>query len=516
MSDKIIVTNASALAKKYGSKGLKSVLEAVAALVAADKARSLSTQLVDISDAAKMKKFGGAAVTTPSSQRQCKDAVDAIFKSQKPDYLVLLDGPDVVPHLELTNPTPGDKDKNVPSDLPYASDAPFTKRDAAAYAAVTRVVGRIPGITGANDPDFLIGQLKAAASFKSRKRNDYLPHFAISAEVWKQSTSESAENIFGSNSVRTCPPTGTPSVTKMLSPLAHFINCHGAPVDPQFYGQQGDRYPVSLTSDDVAKGAKRNVIVAAECCFGAQLYDPILAQGKLPISNAYLRAGAVGFLGSTNTAYGPAEGNGAADLLTQYFLIDAIAGASLGRAFLQARQKFVLREKMEDPVNLKTLAQFILLADPSLQPSLGDQAAAKAAAAVIDPSAARETRRIALTAAGKSAASSSGFPGKRIARPPTALHKLILKIARKRGLRAGRTNIEAFQVVGGEDYGKEMKARGVEQKVIMVVEHKQPAAKASAKARLTARKSAALPTTRILVAHAQDNRVVEVAEYVRR
>jgi hypothetical protein len=510
MPDKVIVTNSSALSKKYGAKGLKAVLEAVSDLAAADKARGLSTQLVDISDAARMKKFRGAPVTSPGNQRQCKDAVDAIFRSAKPDYLVILDGPDVVPHLELNNPTPGDKDKSVPSDLPYASDAPFTKKDAAAYAAVTRVVGRIPGVTGAKEPDFLVNQIKVAASFKSRKRGDYLPPFAISAEVWEKSTEESVQNIFGSNAIRNCPPTGTPGVAKMLSPLAHFINCHGAQVDPQFYGQHGNRYPVSMTSDDVEKGAKRNTIVAAECCFGAQLYDPTFADGKWPISNAYLRAGAVGFFGSTNTAYGPAEGNGAADLLTQYFVIDALAGASLGRACLQARQKFVLGQKMEDPINLKTLAQFILLADPSLQPCLSDRPDAKAVAAVIDQSAARATRRVALVVAGKSAADSSGFPGKKVVRPPIKLHNLVLKIARQRGIRAGRKNVEAFHVVGGEDYGKEMKARGVEQKVFVVIDHKEPR-------RTTGeRGSTVLPMTHVLVAHAQDNRVIEVAEYVRR
>jgi hypothetical protein len=510
MPDKIIVTNSSALSKKYGAKGLKAVLEAVSDLAAADKARGLSTQLVDISDAAKMKKFRGVPVTSPGNQRQCKDAVDAIFRSAKPDYLVILDGPDVVPHLELNNPTPGDKDKSVPSDLPYASDAPFTKKDAAAYAAVTRVVGRIPGVTGAKEPDFLVNQIKAAARFKSRKRDDYLPHFAISAEVWGKSTEESVQNIFGSNSIRSCPPTGTPAVAKMLSPLAHFINCHGAPVDPKFYGQRGNKYPVSMTSDDVANGAKRGTIAAAECCFGAQLYDPIQAEGKLPISNAYLRAGAIGFFGSTNTAYGPPEGNGAADLLAQYLVIDALAGASLGRACLQARQKFVLGQKMEDPINLKTLAQFILLADPSLQPCLSDRPDAKAVAAVIDHSAARATRRVALVAAGKSAADSSGFPGKKVVRPPTKLHNLVLKIARQRGLRAGRKNVDAFHVVGGEDYGKEMKARGVEQKVFVVIDHKEPRRTKGEQG------STVLPMTHVVVAHAQDNRVIEVAEYVRR
>src|SRR3981189_3547968 len=124
MPDKVIVTNSSALSKKYGAKGLKAVLEAVSDLAAADKARGLSTQLVDISDAAKMKKFRGVPVTSPGNQRQCKDAVDAIFRSAKPDYLVILDGPDVVPHLEMHNPTPAAKDKRVPSALPYAVEGP--------------------------------------------------------------------------------------------------------------------------------------------------------------------------------------------------------------------------------------------------------------------------------------------------------------------------------------------------------------------------------------------------------
>lgn len=55
-----------------------------------------------------------------------------------------------------------------------------------------------------------------------------------------------------------------------------------------------------------------------------------------------------------------------------------------------------------------------------------------------------------------------------------------------------------------------MKARGVKQKVLMLIEHHTPRGKAMK----------AMPTgpqqTRVFVAHAQDNRVVEVAEYVRR
>ena len=123
---------------------------------------------------------------------------------------------------------------------------------------------------------------------------------------------------------------------------------------PHFYGQRGKNYPVAMASADVSAGTKRNTIIAAECCYGAQLFDPQQADNVLPICNSYLEAGAIAFLGSTTIAYGDSDGNSAADLLTQDFIINALSGASFVRAFLQARQKFVQTQKMEDPVNVKT------------------------------------------------------------------------------------------------------------------------------------------------------------------
>ncbi len=508
MSDKILVSNSAALTSKYGADGVGTIQNAVNDLIAADKDRGLVTQMVDISDKATMKKFGGAAVTASQSGRQTKAAIDAIYASAKPDYIVILDCDDVIPHIDLNNPASEDGDATVPSDLPYASDAPFTNRDIATYTAVTRVVGRIAGIRGATAPDCLVKQLKIAAKFKTGKRADYLPYFGISAEPWQKSTTQSINNIFGNNAIKVCPPTESPNTSKMLAPLAHFINCHGGSVDPQFYGQHGDNYPVSLTSDDVSNGAKRDTVVAAECCYGAQLFDPTDAGSSLPISNAYLDAGAVGYFGSSTLAYGPAAGNGAADLITQYFLIDMLDGASLGRACLQARQKFVQTQKMADHVNLKTLGQFILLADPSLQPCAEEGPEVKMMAKAIDHSAARKRRRVALAAFGKAAADSSAFPGKKVARLSDTLHKLVRRIARQRGFRATK-KFAAFHVVGGESYGKAMKARDVEPKVLLLVEHMQTRGKPEK------RPKGVIPT-RIMIAHTQDGRIIDIAEYTNR
>jgi hypothetical protein len=80
--------------------------------------------------------------------------------------------------------------------------------------------------------------------------------------------------------------------------------------------------------------------------------------------------GAYGYFGSSTIAYGPSEGNGAADLITQYFLLAILDGASLGRAALLARQQFVRQTAELDPIDLKTLGQFSLLGDPSIHPAV--------------------------------------------------------------------------------------------------------------------------------------------------
>ncbi|MEP7021002.1 MAG: hypothetical protein ABI808_10145 [Pseudonocardiales bacterium] len=83
---------------------------------------------------------------------------------------------------------------------------------------------------------------------------------------------------------------------------------------------------------------------------------------------SYLLAGAAGVFGASTVAYGPASANEYADVLCRLFLEEVLGGASLGRAALSARQRFVQGQTFLDPTDLKTLVQFDLLGDPSLQP----------------------------------------------------------------------------------------------------------------------------------------------------
>jgi hypothetical protein len=88
----------------------------------------------------------------------------------------------------------------------------------------------------------------------------------------------------------------------------------------------------------------------------------------LGICQTYLGNGAYACFASSTIAYGPASGNDQADLICQDFLKHVRAGASVGRACLQARLDYVARAVVIGGVDLKTLAQFGLMGDPALTP----------------------------------------------------------------------------------------------------------------------------------------------------
>jgi hypothetical protein len=364
MAKKLIVTSERALRAKYGEAGWKKIEKAVKALVKADQARGLETRLVSLDGTA-----GHGA--KPGDAPSFKTAFDAAFvEAGRPEYALILGGPDVVPLQELQNPAKDD-DPSVPSDLPYAGDAPAGD-DVEQFVAPSRVVGRIPDLPGGKDPARLVALLERAAGWAPLTRKSYGSFFGLTAAEWKKSTTLSLQALFGKASKpKVSPKEGPKWKAADLSARAHFINCHGAPADAQFYGQSGNAYPVAHHSVLLAGRVKPGTVVAAECCYGAEVYQPTGDEG---ICTTYLDQGAIGFMGSTTVAYGPADSNGSADLVCRYFMQEVLGGASLGRAMLAARQRFAEAAAPISPIDLKTLAQFYLLGDPSLQ-AIGTTAA---------------------------------------------------------------------------------------------------------------------------------------------
>jgi hypothetical protein len=373
--DKVIVTNLGALKAKYGAKGVTAITKAIDALIAADKQRGLRTQLIGIDVASEMKKLAAPLVKKANNRKQNKAAIDGIYRSLAPDYLLLLGAIDVIPHQDPTNPlylpSGPDQDQFAFGDLPYACEAAYSQRPED-FVGPTRVVGRLPDVTGGQDPTYLITLLKTAAGYKPIDHDQFTNYFAITAEIWKSSTKLSLTNTFGNNKALRNVPHEKPSwAAKLLKSPVHFFNCHGAIGDARFFGQPAsgkEDFPVAHDAAYVDGKLLEGVIAAAECCYGGELYGLSATQTQLSLCNTYLANKSYGFFGSTTIAYGPSTGNGQADLICQYFLQNLLEGSSLGRAVLEARQKFVRTASPPDPADLKTLMQFNLYGDPSITP----------------------------------------------------------------------------------------------------------------------------------------------------
>jgi len=456
MSKKVVVTNFIVLKSKYGSAGVAKIKSALKAVIAADAKRGFETSVIDLSNAAAMRKVGGKKVTSFSSTKQNKDAVDAIYRASAPEYLVLLGAPDVIPHIDLLNPVYGsdDPDRFAPGDLPYACEAAYSQ-NVQDFIGPTRVVSRIPDVASTKDPSYFLDLLDVAAKWQSRSLSDYQPHLGISAAVWVGSTTLSLKRIFGPTVVvKLAPPKGPQWTNAELAPLSHFINCHGAEVDPHYYGQKGNSYPISYDAAWVGGKIKDGTVASVECCYGAQLYDPApVANQQIGIANTYMANRAYGFFGSTTIAYGPANGNGSADLLCQYFLQRVLNGASLGRAALEARQQFAQGAASLDPVDLKTLAQMNLLGDPSIHPVAKSTPHVVVSAKTVhgiaqetaNASAARTDRRRQLFTRGLSIAQTQSVAHRDLnIKPGLAVIRKLRKLASE--LRLGKAEILSYRI----------------------------------------------------------------------
>jgi hypothetical protein len=125
--------------------------------------------------------------------------------------------------------------------------------------------------------------------------------------VWKGSTALSVQKLFGSSKdLALSPKQGPKWEAASLGLRSHFINCHGAPANSHFYGQQGQNFPIAHDAAWIAGKITEGTIVAVECCYGGELYDPNLLPDRQPgICSTYLAGKAYGYLGSSTIAYAP-------------------------------------------------------------------------------------------------------------------------------------------------------------------------------------------------------------------
>lgn len=509
--DKIIISNRAALLQKYGVASLKKITDQLKKLIAADKKRNANSLLVFVDDKVAMKKAKGKIVTDATDPSQYKNAIDSLFRFYNPDYIMLLGSQDIIPHCKFRIPIPDDDDSFVPSDAPYACEAPFS-RNAGDFIAPSRVVGRLPDITGVKDPAYLIALIQNSINWKPLKAAKYKSYFSLSVKWWQKSTKESLKNIFQDNSkLKITPTTKGPYSKPALNAMMHFYNCHGGLRTPEFYGQPSEiaqSFPVCMESSFLDGKITYGNVTAAECCYGALLYNPLKpTKIQIPIANAYLQNNAIAFVGSTTAAYGPPEGQGAADYITQYFLIAVLKGASTGRAFLEAQQRFVEKGDVKmDPMDLKTIIQFLLLGDPSLSPvedtpktTPGKTPIKTIMNKIVHEKNERKDRRKKLQEKSVYIGNTSDAPIKIESVPKGALKTDIQKVLKENN----------FSSDGKMTYGFKKKKNA---------KSKGPGAKQEYRYHVYSRmqQKEKIKTVRLLVIQEVDNQIMEIKEYVRR
>lgn len=371
-STKYIVSNKGALEGKYLDE-TPIVEAAFTGIIAADRFAGITTTVLFLDDVAAMTAIGAPPVMHAGNPQEVKAAIDGIFSAVRPTYMTIFGAPDVVPHQALDNPKGGDGDKDVPSDLPYASSAPFSSR-ITDFLAPSRVITRLPDLdgtptTGPKSASYPLRVLANAANRTQGKVADYENYFAVSAQTWRDSTTSSVTNVFGNvTSLYMSPPDGPAWRANQLAGLSFFVNAHGGNQSPKFRGQLGASYPECLSSAGIHGKVSTNAVFSVEACYGAQLYNPNAANTDMAIVNQVLMDGCCGYLGSSTISYGPATGQGQADIICQEFLRMILAGRTVGQAGLEARQNFIRSQDMTSPSNLKTIGQFLVIADCGFAP----------------------------------------------------------------------------------------------------------------------------------------------------
>jgi hypothetical protein len=427
-SIKLSVTVRSALVNKYSGGALSKIDIALAAWIAADLKRGLTTLHVALDDATAMAVHGCKAIKGRVSAAQAKRAIDALAARLQPDYIVIIGGQDVLPSFNVPNPSfdpKGDADTTVPTDNPYACARAFAAKTLKSYLVPDRVVGRIPDLpapAGTGDPIWLLTALKTATTWTSKPRTFYAEAYATCCDEWKGAGQATMQYLgLPVADLMISPPTqdATALARNRLARSLQFTKGHGSPLDAHFYGQKGGSYPEVLVSTSVQSEVKPGTLAAAMCCYGAQVYAPTdpaaRPVGALPVSMAYLRAGAVGFMGSTKIAWVGPQQMMCADWIVASYLKKSLEGASLGRALLEAKQDYLQylanQGQAPDTADEKTMIEFMLLGDPSLHP-----------VAVATPSvAAKPSRGAAKAKQTAHAALAAQRSGRRIARAAMAV-----------------------------------------------------------------------------------------------
>jgi hypothetical protein len=300
-----------------------------------------------------VKRLGTDVEVLPTNN--CYDAkkyIDGIS-----DDILIFGGPDIIQFFTLLNPA-NDPDNTVLSDAPYACTNDLSN------LVPNKVVARLPDEQINATIDFIDKVTTAQMGFLTIPVTPS-SWFNIVASVWKGISDFMVTTFKMDGNQHVVPPVTFDNLPEVdiLGRKFAYINLHGGKNTPFFYGQQNGIYPVALKP---RLGDFKNTLIFSEACYGCY-FDGRDKTMSIPLMALY--SGAIGFVGSTEVAYGPSSAPArCADLLALKFYNHIIAGESIGEAFLNAKIDFATQtiqsEGSLDPESKKTLLSFNLFATP--------------------------------------------------------------------------------------------------------------------------------------------------------
>ncbi len=376
MRTKIIVTNESAMQRKYTDKW-SSIVLLLNCLIEHDLKRGIATQVIYLDHPLEM---NGRQVTDCKNEKQNKDAVDFICQDKNPAYLILLGAWDIIPFQNLIDPM---KISGVmPSDLPYACNAPYSK-NSNNFTDAERIVSRLPDVVGSKEKGFdvLVRTLNAILHSTRKPKTHFALPWAVCTSKRKFSMEKSLRDMYGISNVSSlchvAPPEGPSWKLGYYDKSVHFNILHGGKNRNTLYGESPEErpvYPVAVNSSDIDGNLSTETIVLTMSCFGSQLYAPKRGQ-TLPFANMYFYSNASAMVGCLEQTYSiPDECGGGrtlGDRLLSEFFIN-LNNRSVGEAFLLARQTMKNNSFLTRPHNLRMFATFTLYGDASLIPMADD------------------------------------------------------------------------------------------------------------------------------------------------
>ena len=269
------------------------------------------------------------------------------------DSITLIGNDDALPYFRISNPAE-DRDKYILSDNPYGCYGDE-------YLLPEIPTSRIP--SDPDDPDFLLEFIKRRIKNIEIKNKT----LGFSAKAWKEASMSVFNVAKGMKELYFSPPTNRINIISSAlneNNCFRYFNIHGSDKRAEWFGQDGNSYPVLLKAEDIVK-MDQSVIVS-EACYGA-LLDKRNDGPSLAIT--FLKKGAAAFVGSTSISYGPSyPPNREADLIAKYFLQYVQEGIDFSRSLLLAKEdlmrKMIRLQGYLDEDDKKTLYQFVLYGFP--------------------------------------------------------------------------------------------------------------------------------------------------------